>query len=227
MSFNTAITGLKAASTSLDVAGNNIANASTVGFKGSRTEFSDVYTKAVGVTTANIPGSGVQVSDIAQDFSAGTLEYTNNQLDLAINGAGFFILDDGLGGTTYTRAGAFELDREGFIVSKNGKNLRGYGLDELGNQLPITNLQVTEKEDEPKATEIMDLSFNIDARLDPLNQTRNFDKLEPSSYSYSVTVGTYDSLGAEQSIRYYMVEQAPYREQYQFSSVDPAGPTPR
>src|SRR6056300_1321812 len=120
--FNTAVTGLKSASQMLDVAGNNIANSSTVGFKSTRTEFSDIYaTSVVGAGASNQPGSGVTVSDISQDFSAGTIEFTNNNLDLAINGSGFFQLNDGQGGITYTRAGSFELDKDGFIVSKNGK----------------------------------------------------------------------------------------------------------
>ncbi|TVQ72207.1 MAG: flagellar hook-basal body complex protein, partial [Oceanospirillales bacterium] len=90
MSFNTAITGLKAASTMLDVTGNNIANVATTGFKSSRTEFADIYaTSVVGAGSSNTPGSGVTVSGISQDFSAGTIEFTNNNLDLAINGSGF------------------------------------------------------------------------------------------------------------------------------------------
>ncbi|WP_315981303.1 flagellar hook-basal body complex protein [Aliamphritea spongicola] len=88
--FNTAVTGLKAATTDLDVTGNNIANSSTIGFKSSRTEFGDIYaTAVVGAGSSNVAGSGVIVSDIAQDFQAGTIEFTNNNLDLAINGSGF------------------------------------------------------------------------------------------------------------------------------------------
>jgi len=175
--FSTAVTGLKASTTMLDVAGNNIANASTVGFKSSRTEFGDIYaTAVVGAGSSNTPGSGVTVTDIAQDFSAGTIEFTNNNLDLAINGSGFFQLDDGQGGVTYTRAGAFELDKEGYIVSKNGKYLQGYGLDSDGNRLPIDNMAVTEKESPPKATESIDLSFNIDARADASSLLPTYDK---------------------------------------------------
>ena len=165
--FNTAVTGIKAATTDLDVAGNNIANSSTTGFKASRVEFGDIYaTAVVGAGTVNTAGSGVTVMDIATDYSAGTIEFTNNNLDLAINGSGFFQLDDGQGGTTYTRAGAFELDSEGYIVSKTGKYLQGYGLDELGNQLPLQNLAVTQKESSPHATESIDLAFNIDSAKD-------------------------------------------------------------
>lgn len=211
--FNTAVTGLKAAQTDLDVTGNNIANSSTIGFKGSRTEFGDIYaTAVVGAGAANVAGSGVTVTDIAQDFKAGTIEFTNNNLDLAINGSGFFQLDDGQGGTTYTRAGSFELDKDGFIVSKTGKYLQGFGLDDQGNQLPIGDLAVTQKESPPKATEDIDLSFNIDSRDDASTLTQPYSKDDPNSLTYSTTVRTFDSLGNEHTIKYDFVEQPAHRE---------------
>ncbi len=215
--FNTAVTGIRAATQDLDVAGNNIANSSTTGFKASRTEFGDIFaTSVVGAGSSNSPGSGVTVQDVAQDFSAGTIQFTNNNLDLAINGSGFFQLTDGQGSTTYTRSGAFELDSDGFIVSKTGKNLQGYGLDELGNQLPLQNLAVTQKESAPHATETIDLSFNIDAASDAKLLSRSFDKTNPSSYTYSTTVETFDSLGNSNSIRTYFVEQAPVKEVFEY-----------
>lgn len=218
--FSTAVTGLKASTTMLDVAGNNIANSSTVGFKSSRTEFGDIYaTAVVGAGSSNSPGSGVTVTDIAQDFSAGTIEFTNNNLDLAINGSGFFQLDDGQGGVTYTRAGAFELDKSGNIISKTGKYLQGYGLDADGNRLPIDNMTVTEKESPPKATENIDLSFNIDAREDPSELLVPYDKDEPASFSYTHTVRSFDSLGNEHRIKYNFVEQRPQKEVHLFDTT--------
>lgn len=211
--FNTAVTGIKASQTDLDVTGNNIANASTVGFKTSRTEFGDLYaTAVVGAGSANVAGSGVTVADIAQDFQAGTIEFTNNNLDLAINGSGFFQLDDGKGGVTYTRAGSFELDKDGNVVSKSGKLLQGYGLDADGNQLPIGNLSVTQTESPPKATEDIDLSFNIDSREDESKLASPYDKDQPSTFTYSTTVRTFDSLGNEHTIKYNFAEQRPVRE---------------
>ncbi len=222
--FNTAVTGLKAATTLLDVTGNNIANSSTVGFKASRTEFGDIYaTAVVGAGSSNTPGSGVTVTDIAQDFSGGTIEFTNSNLDLAINGSGFFQLDDGNGNVSYTRAGSFELDKDGYIVSKSGKYLQGYGLDALGNQLPIQDLSVSQKESPPKATEMVGLSFNINSNEDATTLERVFNKTDPNSYTYSTTIGTFDSLGNENSIRFYFSEQAPVREKYQFDISDSAG----
>ncbi len=218
--FNTAVTGLKASTTMLDVAGNNIANSSTVGFKASRTEFGDIYaTAVVGAGSANVAGSGVTVTDIAQDFKAGTIEFTNNNLDLAINGSGFFQLDDGQGGVTYTRAGAFELNKDGYIVSKNGKFLQGYGLDADGNRLPIGDMAVTEKESPPKATESIDLSFNIDSREDPSELLTPYNKDEPASFTYTTTVRSYDSLGNEHTIKYNFVEQRPEKEVHLFDTT--------
>ncbi len=211
--FNTAVTGLKASTTMLDVAGNNIANSSTVGFKASRTEFGDIYaTAVVGAGSANVAGSGVTVTDIAQDFKAGTIEFTNNNLDLAINGSGFFQLNDGQGGVTYTRAGAFELNKDGYIVSKNGKFLQGYGLDADGNRLPIGNMAVTQKESPPKATENIDLSFNIDDREDSSALLPTYDKDEPGSFTWTTTDRVFDSLGNEHTIKYNLAEQRPVRQ---------------
>jgi len=215
--FNTAISGISAATKSLDVTGNNIANASTVGFKSSRTEFADIYaTAAIGSGSSNTAGSGVLVSDIAQNFSGGNVEFTTNNLDLSIDGSGFFQLDDGRGSVTYTRNGAFELDKDGFIISKSGENLQGYGVDENGNRLPIGDLQVDEKESPPKATEVMGLSFNINEALDAEALITPYSREEAGSVTFSTTVGTFDSLGNEHTIRYDMVEQQAKKEIHTF-----------
>lgn len=221
--FNTSVTGLLAAQTELDVTGNNIANASTIGFKASRTEFGDIYaTAVVGAGSANVAGSGVTITDIAQDFQAGTIEFTNNNLDLAINGSGFFQLSDGQGGTTYTRAGSFELNKDGNIVSKTGKFLQGYGLDAQGNQLPLRDLSVDQKESPPHATENIDLSFNIDSGLDSSLLAAVYDKNNANSFSYTTTVQTFDSLGNAQTIKFNFAEQRPVREMYEFTTTGTA-----
>lgn len=220
--FNTAISGIRAATKSLDVTGNNIANASTTGFKSSRTEFADIYaTAAIGSGTSNTAGSGVLVSDIAQDFSGGNVQFTNNNLDLSIDGSGFFQLDDGRGNVNYTRDGSFELDKNGFIVSKSGSNLQGYGVDETGNRLPVDDLQVSEKENPPKATEVMGLSFNIDEAKDAEALIIPYNRTESGSLTFSTTVGTFDSLGNEHTIRYDMVEMQAKKEVHTFDHPMP------
>jgi len=215
--FNTAVTGIKATTTALDVTGNNIANASTAGFKATRAEFADIYsTQVVGAGSSNVAGSGVLVSDLAQDFSGGTTEFTNSNLDLAVNGSGFFQLDDGQGGVTYTRAGAFELDKDGYIVSKNGKNLQGFGLDAQGGQTIIGDLQVKEKESPPHWTENIGLSVNLrpDEKLD--EKADYYSKTNTNSYAYTTTIRTYDSLGNDHTVKLNYVEQKPQREQFVF-----------
>ncbi len=227
MGFNTAITGLKASARQLDVTGSNIANASTVGFKGARTEFADIFTSSVaGPGSSNAAGAGVIVSDIAQNFTAGTVEFTNNNMDLAIDGDGFFQLKGAQGGVTYTRAGSFELDRDGNVIAKNGKVVQGYGIDAAGNQLPVANLAITQKESDPQATEAIALSFNIDSRLEPPAR-QNYDKDDAGSYSFTTTSRIFDPLGNEHTIKLDFVEQGPFREQQTFTLSDvPAAVAP-
>ena len=91
MAFNIGLSGLRAATSDLNVTGNNIANAGTVGFKQSRAEFADVYASSVLGTGKNPQGSGVLLADVSQLFNQGNINYTQNALDLAINGNGFFV----------------------------------------------------------------------------------------------------------------------------------------
>ncbi|MCW8884668.1 MAG: flagellar hook-basal body complex protein [Motiliproteus sp.] len=226
MAFNTAITGIKASQIELDVTGNNIANTSTVGYKSARTEFSDIFTTVVvGAGSTNNPGAGVIVSDIAQDFTAGTIEFTNSNLDLAIDGSGFFQLDDGQGGTTYTRAGGFELDKDGNVVSKTGKFLQGYGLDDAGNQQPIGTLAVSQSESPPEATTELDLSFNIDSRDDASTLVRPYDPDDSATFTFSTTTRTFDSLGNEHTLKFDLVEQPPFRERQTIALTNTATAT--
>src|SRR5690606_17413025 len=139
MSFNIGLSGMRAASKDLNVTGNNIANAGTAGFKQSRAEFADVYASSMGVSK-NAVGSGVQLANISQQFTQGNINYTQNALDLAINGKGFFQVSNN-GALSYTRAGYFGTDREGFLVDNFGYNLQGYTVNEDGNlQDTIGNL---------------------------------------------------------------------------------------
>ena len=119
MSFNTALTGLRTANTELEVSGNNIANASTVGFKQSRAEFADVYASTVVGGGSDSVGNGVRIADIAQQFSQGNIGFTESALDLAINGGGFFVLND-QGSQSFTRAGQFGVDDLGILRMSPG-----------------------------------------------------------------------------------------------------------
>lgn len=164
MSFNTALSGIRAANVDLQVTGNNIANASTMGFKSSRAEFGDVYTSSLLGGGSVTPGSGVTTQLIRQQFGQGNLKFTQNELDLAINGSGFFIVS-GDEGQLFTRAGAFGLDNEGNIVNSVGARLQGFSADEEGNVGGILgNLQVDVSSQEPRQTTAVNASFNLDSR---------------------------------------------------------------
>ncbi|WP_347330282.1 flagellar hook-basal body complex protein [Marinimicrobium locisalis] len=163
MPFNTALSGIRAASADLDVTGNNIANASTTGFKSSRVEFGDIYAGSILGTTANTPGSGVSLQNIRQQFSQGNRNFTDNSLDLAINGAGFFVTSNG-GDRQYTRAGAFGLSDEGFIVGNTGARLQGFAADENGNiNGSLGDLQVDVSVQPPRQTTLVEGRFNLDS----------------------------------------------------------------
>src|SRR6056297_835478 len=131
MGFDTAVSGINSATADLGVIGNNIANSSTTGFKTSRAEFSDVYATSLLGAGGNAIGKGVSLSGVTQEFSQGNISFTNNALDLAINGNGFFQLSDN-GASLYTRAGNFQVDREGFLVTNEGHKLQAFRVNSNG-----------------------------------------------------------------------------------------------
>ena len=170
MSFNIGLSGLSAASEEINITGNNIANASTIGFKKSRTEFGDVFAASVlGGGGGNQQGSGVALQNIAQDFSQGNISFTGNSLDLAINGTGFFVLKSEAG-TAYTRAGAFGTDKDGNIINSQGERLQGFAPTANGDASgggPLTDLSVTTGEIAPQATTEVNSIINLDASASP------------------------------------------------------------
>ncbi len=163
MPFNIALSGLRASSTDLEVTGNNIANASTVGFKQSRTEFGDIYSNSFLGNTGNSAGGGVTVQNIRQLFDGGNISGTQRGLDLAIDGNGFYVLSDG-GETKYSRAGQFGVDKDGFVVNNTGMNLQGFEADAEGNVGGIlTDIQVDNSSLSPRRTTLVNPTLNLDS----------------------------------------------------------------
>ena len=167
MAFQTALSGLNAASTDLSVTGNNIANSSTNGFKQSRAEFADVYATNLQGVSATTPGSGVRVTRVAQQFGQGNVDFTNNNLDLAINGTGFFVLDDN-GAIEYSRAGAYNVDRDGFVVNHKSQRLQVFppitvGSTTVFNTGALNDLQISTTTAAPQATSLATINVNLDA----------------------------------------------------------------
>src|SRR5690606_29643696 len=196
MSFNIGLSGIRAASSDLNITGNNIANASTVGFKAARAEFGDVYAASILGTGSNAMGSGVVLNNVAQLFTQGNINYTDNSLDLAINGNGFFVTSN-KGALSYTRAGYFGTDREGFIVNNQGERLQGYGVNALSGEIERVNrvdLRVDTSAGVPNQTSEVKSTLNLNSsQLPPTNPA--FDPADSSTYNDSTSVTIYDSLG--------------------------------
>ena len=131
MAFNTAVSGLRAANADLSVIGNNISNASTTGFKQSRAEFGDIYAAAAFGGGGAAIGRGVFLNAVTQQHNQGNISFTNNGLDMAINGNGYFITSNN-GAFEYTRSGLLGLDQEGVLVTSQGKRLQGFSASESG-----------------------------------------------------------------------------------------------
>jgi flagellar hook protein FlgE len=166
MSFNIGLSGMRAASSDLNVTGNNIANAGTAGFKQSRAEFSDVYAASVMGSGRNQQGSGVLLANVSQQFAQGNITYTGNALDMAVNGNGFFVTSNG-GERGYTRAGYFGTDNQGFIVNNAGHRLQGYPVDAAGNLQNgvMSDLRVLTANQAPQATSAITQRFNLNSAL--------------------------------------------------------------
>jgi flagellar hook protein FlgE len=167
MSFNIALSGIRAASQDLEVTGNNIANASTNGFKESRAEFGDVYTSSIGNSGTLAVGSGVRVQNIAQQFGEGNISFTDNLLDLAISGTGFFVTSTN-GEQGFTRSGTFGVDEDGFVVNNSNGRLQGFGVDANGNLTSlISDVEVSSANLQPQTTQQVAKEVNLDSREAP------------------------------------------------------------
>ncbi|TXR53236.1 flagellar hook-basal body complex protein [Reinekea thalattae] len=169
MSFSIGLSGVSAANTDLSVTGNNIANASTTGFKSSRTEFGDAYTSSLLGMGQDIVGSGVSVTNIGQKFNQGSITQTDSALDLAIDGDGFFVTEYDNGEITYTRSGIFGLDEDGYVVSNSGATLQGYSVanGEIVTGV-LTDLQVDSTPIAPQRTTDVDMAVDIPSNAEVL-----------------------------------------------------------
>jgi flagellar hook protein FlgE len=195
MAFNTAISGLNAATTDLNVIGNNVANASTNGFKLSRAEFADIYPVSSFGIGSNTPGAGVKVQSISQQFTQGNVNFSNSALDLAINGDGFFRLSDS-GAIYYSRAGGFGLDADGYLSNKKGAHLTGYLAANGAITGAMGEMQVSLADIAPSATTAGTMSVNLDSTAVAPAVAIPFSPTDPTSYNNSTSYTVYDSLGS-------------------------------
>jgi flagellar hook protein FlgE len=202
MSFQQGLSGLNAASRNLDVIGNNVANSNTVGAKSSRAEFADVYANSLSGAGSASNGIGVSVGAVTQQFTQGDISATNNSLDMAVNGRGFYRMSNG-GELTYSRNGQFQLDKDGFIVNAQGGRLTGYPADQNGkvNVGVPTELRVQTGDIAPKVTSAGAVTVNLDARAELGSGL--FSLSDSASYSGATSLSAFDSQGAEQTVAMY------------------------
>ena len=207
MSFQQGLSGLNAASKNLEVIGNNVANASTFGAKSSRAEFSDMYAAALNGGSVNNIGIGVNLAAVAQQFTQGSITSTSNPMDIAINGAGFFQLTDGINPPVYSRNGQFKIDKDGYVVNNQKLRLIGYPADAMGAiqagsagplQLPTAGVA-------PNATSRMVMEMNLDSRegvkLPSSGPAIDFN--DKSTYNNATSLTVYDAKGQDIALTYY------------------------
>jgi flagellar hook protein FlgE len=225
MSMHTALSGLTAAQTDIAATSHNIANVGTVGFRGSRTEFADIYNQSPYSVSRTAVGSGTQVARVAQDFSQGSIIGTGNRLDLAIEGAGFFALSpvSTTPGTTaetlYSRSGAFGLSADGMITNASGQQLLGWPVatngqalsEALGTAVPM---QIPLSMGRPVQTENLSLSLSLPTdpamagAQDAVPPTAAFSATDPTSWAHRTSVPMFDDEGQSVEAELYLVRIA-------------------
>ncbi|HEM7880897.1 flagellar hook protein FlgE [Burkholderia contaminans] len=208
MGYQQGLSGLAGASNALDVIGNNIANANTVGFKSSTAQFADMYANSVATSTNTQIGIGTTLNAVAQNFGQGTINTTSSSLDVAINGNGFFQMSNN-GVTTYSRDGTFQRDKNGFIVDSQGRNLMGYAANNGGviNTAQTVPLQAPTTNIAPTATTKISAQFNLNSQ-DTVPAKTPFSATDNTTYNYSTSIQVYDSLGGSQAVNMYFVKSA-------------------
>ncbi|MGO1792947.1 MAG: flagellar hook protein FlgE [Oceanisphaera sp.] len=217
MSFNIALSGVNAAQKDLDVTANNIANVNTLGFKESRAEFADVYANSIFANAKTQTGSGVQTAAVSQQFHQGALQFTNNSLDMAINGSGFFVMANEMDtlDRTFTRAGAFRLNDEGYVTNSQGHFLQTYKANEDGTPagLGINStqaLKIPDKAGQPQATEEARTGINLPTKADAIDRAGiAFDATDSATYTSSTSMTIYDSMGDTHTLTQYFTKTGP------------------
>ncbi|MBD8524760.1 flagellar hook protein FlgE [Pseudomarimonas arenosa] len=221
MTFRTALSGLNAAASDLNVTSHNIANVATVGFKLSRAEFAEVFANSPFGLSRTAIGAGTRVANVAQQFGQGSIEFTDNALDIAISGGGFFRMSDG-GVAVYSRAGNFSADRDGFVINPAGHRLQVYppitGTQNFDTGR-LQDLQIAVGDAAPQATTSIDVGLNLPANATaPANGT--FDPNDPLSYNHTTSLTVFDSLGASHIATLYYVKTANPNEWQMYSYID-------
>jgi len=220
MTFRIALSGLNAAQSDLDVTANNVANTATNGFKGSRTEFADLFAVSLQGVSANSSGNGVRVSNVAQQFAQGNIEFTDSNLDLAVSGQGMFMVSDA-GALAYTRAGAFQMNRDGYVVNSAGQRLQVYPPIAGGgfNTGGLSDLRLQTTDSPPQATANVEYVLNLPANA-TVPPVAVFNPNDPNSFNQATSLTLFDSLGATHTGTLYFVKTATANQWTAQMSID-------
>ncbi len=240
MSFNTALSGLNAAQTDLDVTSNNIANVATTGFKQSRAEFGDIYATSAFGNSSTAIGAGVITQAVTQQFTQGNLDFTSNTLDFAVSGEGFFVLSPNQTSSerVFTRSGAFGVNSDGLVVNSAGQLLQVFPVNTDGSVTATAlsstiPLRLPESAGTPQMTTEIEMGINLPAggAASPL-EIDDFDPTASNTYTASTSVNVFDSLGATHIATTYFVKDDDTPNNWAMflyvdgSPVDIAGGTP-
>ena len=183
-SLFTGVSGLSANSEAMGVIGDNISNVNTVGFKSSRAVFSDLYSTILsnGSTTRQL-GRGAQLSGSLKEFSQGAFESSSNALDMALDGSGFFVVNNG-SGNQYTRAGQFRLNENGLVQAVTGETLQGQKIENDVVSETVGNIDLAGVQSAPQATTTFTIGTNLDSS-------------SSSSATFTTPVTIYNSVGTQ------------------------------
>ncbi len=222
MGFNISLSGINAANADLNVTANNIANVNTTGFKESRAEFADLFSATSYGLSKNAVGSGVRLTNVAQQFSQGNNEQTGRSLDMAISGEGFFTMSMN-GARVYSRAGNFQTDQAGYVTNPQGARLQVFAPNADGTGFDsgrLTDLQLLTTDSPPKQTGTVNTAFTLPANAEqPTLAT--FDPTDSKSYNQSTGgITVYDSLGVSHTQTSYFVKTATANEWQVYNYVD-------
>jgi len=203
MGFQQGLSGLNTSSKSLEVIGNNVANANTYGAKSSRAEFADMYAASLGGGGSNGIGIGARIGAVAQQFTQGNITTTSNNLDLAINGRGFFAMQTGQGETVYTRNGQFKRDASGYIVNNEKHQLLGQALDDTGAPSGPAGSPIRLSNDgsPPQKASAITMTANMDAKATIPAVAVDFSNSK--SYNFVTSQTAYGDNGAPVALNYY------------------------
>jgi len=229
----TGVSGINANGSALSVVGDNIANMNTVGFKSRRTSFGDVLSQTLGGAGGSSQiGRGVMVRSIDPMMTQGSFETSSNGLDLAIDGDGFFMVNDS-GSRLYTRAGQFSLDKTGNIVNPDGLILQGYLADINGNITgTLGDLLIGSAQSPALATLTATVAVNLDgaatvpAAAFTLDGNGDATANDPANFNSSTTITVYDSQGGAHDVTMYFVKNAAPVNSWttHYVYADPANP---